>query len=278
MHELFMTAVVPDSDVYVARQLLQGYCSATETHTINRLLFYRGPDRPAGFNKVPELDKTPNRRLWKDLHQFFTKQSFIVQARYRTEPTEFGQDAATAAPVNLDQRRGALRWSDIPDPLPPQAMHTQRKMLDIYGQERLIEILTRNGHIFKSECVEERYTWWQNAVEFSLERNLTYPQPQADVGQGAPPPQTQPRASLPPFSELGSVGGVWMLHVKCVVPDPTPERMAAAAASLAAVRNDLRGNFAFKQFDRRVHDTRYRGAPVNNMPIPLPQVVTVGRE
>jgi mediator of RNA polymerase II transcription subunit 18 len=271
-----MTAVLQDGDVYVARQLLQGYCAASEHHTLTRLLYYHGPDQPAGFKKVPDLDKTPHRKLWNDLHQFFTKQSFIVQVRYPTEPSDFGQDAA-AKSVNLDQVRGSLRWGDIPDPLPSQAFHIQRKMLEIHNQDRLIHILTQNRHIFKGEFLEEKYTWWQNGVQFSLERDRVFPgDPSGPNNQGVSPLQA-PRTSLPPLDEIKPMSSNWMLHVSVNVPDPTPERMAAAAAALAAVRADLRGNFTFQQFDRRIFDTRYRGAPVSNMPLPLPQVVPIDR-
>jgi mediator of RNA polymerase II transcription subunit 18 len=49
---------------------------------------------------------------------------------------------------NLDKLRGMLKWTDIPDPVPGQPVHIQRKMLEIRNQERLPTILTQNAHMF----------------------------------------------------------------------------------------------------------------------------------
>lgn len=273
MYELFTIAPLLDNQVYKVRQVLQGYSSRTEEHKRNRLLFYRGPDHPAGFNKVRELEQTPNRRLWNDLHQFFSKQSYFVYVRYPADEAEFGQPVD--GQVALDQRRGTLRWSDIPDPLPAHALHTQRKMLEIHDQDRLLSILGRNGHILTRECIEEIYTWFQpeRYVELSLERISLFP----GDSPYAKPTAASPRASLPPLSDLQPLSTNWHLYARVKVPDPTPESMAAAAASLAAVREDLHGVIDFEQFDRRIHDTRHQAAPPSNMPLPLPQVLTVDR-
>lgn len=272
MHELFLTASVPGNDVLAARSVLQGYCAMPEVHQLTRVLHYTGPDRPSGFKKVGDLDGTPNRRLFNDLHQYLTKQSYIMTVRYQLNEDEFGQEVGGSS--SLDQRQGTLRWTDIPDPVPPQVLHVQRKMLDIRNQDRLITILGQNAHTIKAECIEESYTWCRDSVEYTLERMYIYPGEDPLV----PIRQTEPRTFLPAFSDLRPLSSNWMLRAKAFVSEPTPERMAQAAGALAAARADLLGVFNFRQFDRRVHDTRVAApSAASTMPRPLPQVVTVDR-
>ena len=57
--------------------------------------------------------------------------------------------------------------------------------------------------------------------------------------------------------------------------ETSPENMAMGVTKLATARRDLRGIFEFKPLDRRANDTRVSAPPRSNIPIPLPQVVTV---
>jgi mediator of RNA polymerase II transcription subunit 18 len=90
MYEFFLTAIVVDEEILQARALLQGYCAMPESHQFHRVLFFRGPDRPDGFKKVKDLDKIPNGRAFRELQQYLSKQSYVLQARYPLSPSEFG--------------------------------------------------------------------------------------------------------------------------------------------------------------------------------------------
>ncbi|KAL1866427.1 hypothetical protein VTK73DRAFT_4732 [Phialemonium thermophilum] len=272
MHELFMTAIVSDRDAVTARGILEGFCSMAEVHTITRVLFYQGPEHAAGFKTNRGTDKTPIGRAWNDLNQFLNKQSFILQARYALQPDDFQSSSqSTPAPSNnLDRRLGTLRWNDIADPLPRGVFHTQRRMLEIRHQDHLPTILAQNKHEFKSECIQESYLWHRNGIEFSLERRYQLP----EDASGEP---KAPRAVLPPVSELVPLDTSWVLHMRAFVPDRSPERTHEAVETMMALRYHLRRIFDFKQFDRRVFDTRVMGPPSSNMPLPLPQHVTINQ-
>lgn len=90
MYEFFLAAIVSDGDLLQARALLQGYCAMPESHQFHQVLFYRGPDRPNGFKRVKDIEKSPNAKPFRELHQYLTKQSFILQAKYQLKQNDFG--------------------------------------------------------------------------------------------------------------------------------------------------------------------------------------------
>jgi mediator of RNA polymerase II transcription subunit 18 len=94
------------------------------------------------------------------------------------------------------------------------------------------------------------------------------------------PSQPGPLSSLPALADVKPLGTTWLLHLRTLVQDasPAPERINAALELLQIARRDLLGVFDFRYIDRLVHDTRIAGpAASSSMPVPLPQVVTVGR-
>ncbi|KOS19390.1 hypothetical protein ESCO_001420 [Escovopsis weberi] len=148
MYEVFLTALVEDRDIIAAKAVLSGYCSMQPWESTHRVLYYQGPSRPSGINNQSSLEK-PMRKdnvwLWKELHQNFARQSFILQARYEIlRDTDLGTTAAI--PMHLDSTPGVLRWTDFPDPPRGQPFLTQRKKVEIWEQRKLPSVLRDNKH------------------------------------------------------------------------------------------------------------------------------------
>jgi len=126
-------------------------------------------------------------------------------------------------------------------------------------------------HRFKSEAVEESYSFFRDNIEYTLTRYLQLP-PGATSGTGPLP--------LPAWDALTPVdpAGKWVLWVRThVVEDTTPEKMHRALDELVAVRDgELHGVFDFKVLDRRAYDTRVSQVPISTTPVPLPQTVRAG--
>jgi mediator of RNA polymerase II transcription subunit 18, fungi type len=122
---------------------------------------------------------------------------------------------------------------------------------------------------FKSESIEESYTYFRDNIEYSLVQYRPLPAlPGADG-------QPLPLQSMPPWDEIDPVDPAckWILFVRShVLEDNSPEKMQKAHEELMAIRDELLGVFEFKIFDRRAHDTRLT-QQTNNMPAPLPQKV-----
>lgn len=292
MHELFLMAVVPDADLERAQALLQGLCGMTAHRTLRRVLFFAGPPQPRGL-AVRRSIPNPQQRLWADLHQQMTRQSFIVQARYTVRPEDFGPPQQQNDPPKQTRNAaiasgsmpGLLRWQDLPDPTSSSSaagilrLTTQRKKIDIPDTRNLPAILADNSYHFKAELVHESITFYNNGTEYSLERMHRLPDatsaPTEQAPQGVPVPLTE----LPSWDELRAPGlcmdpsGQWLLFVRRhVVEDTSPEKMKKALEQLDAARAQLTGAFEFRAVDRRAHDTRIE-RPINNMPAPLPQKI-----
>ncbi len=83
MHELFLTAVVPDEDASQARAVLQGFCMTRERHHFTHVVYYQ----PQGLG-LPAVKTTvknglpQNAKLWAELHQILSKQAYLVQNRF----------------------------------------------------------------------------------------------------------------------------------------------------------------------------------------------------
>lgn len=173
MYELFLTALVDDSDFEAACSVLEGFCGMRAWDTIHRVLYFQGPPKPAGIPSQSSIDK-PTRKetamLWKDLHQNLNRQSFILQVRYdlhnfKSWPgTEAGGGADVlnsassssnpapplAAFSDLDSIPGVLRWTDFPDPPHGRPNITQRKKVELWEQKKLVSVMRDNKH----QCVE----------------------------------------------------------------------------------------------------------------------------
>ena len=123
----------------------------------------------------------------------------------------------------------------------------------------------------KSEAIEESQSYFRDNIEFTFVRY--YPLPPSGAEQ-----QLQQSSPLPPWEDISlqDPAGKWLLFVKVhVADDNSPEKMQKAQEQLMVIREELLGVFDFKVIDRRAHDTRV-AQQGNNMPLPLPDKVSVG--
>lgn len=144
MYQLFLTALVEDSDFHAACSILGGLCGMTPWETVNRVLYFQGPPRPVGISNQSSIDKTVRNTgfLWKDLHQSLGRQSYVLQARY--EVVKERDMGASAPPMDLDAIQGLLRWTDFPDPAHARPLLTQRKIVELWDQRYLPSVMRDN--------------------------------------------------------------------------------------------------------------------------------------
>lgn len=123
---------------------------------------------------------------------------------------------------------------------------------------------------FKAERVQESYIYCLDDVEYALKRNLHFPQDSASAGSIRP--------TLPPASDL-QPDPFWILHLRNIIQEPTPELSNLAVKLLMSAKQNLGTCFEFKQVDRRLFDTRVQVTPARNtMPQPLGSVVPVAKQ
>ncbi|KAH6603787.1 mediator complex subunit med18 [Trichoderma cornu-damae] len=280
MYELFLTAMVEDSDINTALAVLGGFCSMQPWESVSRVLYFQGPPRPSGITNQRSLEK-PMRKdsalLWKELHQNLSRQSFVLQARYEIyKDRDLGP---SAEPVDLDAVPGILRWTDFPDPPRGQPILTQRKKVELWEQRKLPSILQENNYQFKTETVEEMYRFFRDDIEFCLTRHYFAGPIEDYVPLAAKPPvPTGPKPNLPAWESLTRIDiqSRWILQVKAhVVQDNKPDEIKKAQDQLLKFRADLDGVFDFKPIDRKVHDTRV--AMQQQGVQALPQKVLLGK-
>ncbi|KAH8892479.1 hypothetical protein GQ53DRAFT_822695 [Thozetella sp. PMI_491] len=257
MHELFLTAIIADSDVPQARAILRGICATRERHGFSHLVFYHQPaavGQPQGLPALKGIQKhshAANLKQWAELHQIFTKLSFVVQVRYDLDENALKQGNEPASDA---AKLGVFRWNDIPEPTGPRAViHVQRRMLEI-KDKNLDRILQENKMARKSHAIEETYKWYRDGLEFTLSRVYGL-----NPDLLSPPDQDGP--ALPPLSQLDPILPSWTLIVRTIAPDSTPAQVQQAVAQLHEIHAKLMGVFEFKLFDRRVHDTRNVAMP-----------------
>lgn len=147
MYELFLTALVEDSDINTALAVLSGFCSMQPWESVSRVLYFQGPPRPSGITNQRSFEK-PMRKysalLWKELHQNLSRQSFVLQARYEIlKDRDLGPQAES---VDLNLVPGILRWTDFPDPPRGQPILAQRKKVELWEQRKLPSILQENNY------------------------------------------------------------------------------------------------------------------------------------
>lgn len=157
MYELFLTALVEDSDFEAACAFLCGFCDMRlPWETVHRVLYFQGPPQPTGIMNQSSIEKRFMRKdialQWKELHQSLSRQSCILQARYEVDK-ELDLEP-TGSPMDLDNLQGVLRWADFPDPPHGRPLITQRKTVEIWGQEKLPSILRDNN--FRYKCFHRR--------------------------------------------------------------------------------------------------------------------------
>jgi mediator of RNA polymerase II transcription subunit 18 len=147
MHEIFLTALIEDKDFTSACAVLGGLTNMDPWESIQRVLYFQGPQRPMGISNQSSIEKPIRNNtgfLWKELHQNLTRQSFILQTRYDVlKDRDMG---ANASPMDLDATQGILRWTDFPDPPRGQPLLTQRKKVELWDQKKLPSIMRDNNH------------------------------------------------------------------------------------------------------------------------------------
>ncbi|KFA64620.1 hypothetical protein S40285_03956 [Stachybotrys chlorohalonatus IBT 40285] len=278
MYELFLTAPVAEDDFGAACAVLSGLCNMPPWETIHRVLYFQGPSRPVGLSVHSSIDKrlANTLQLWRELHQNFARQSFVLQARYEVfKDRDMGP---TAAPMDLDALPGILKWTDFPDPPRGQPLLTQRKKVEIWDQRKLPSMLRENQNQFKTETIEEIYHFFRDDVEFTLTKQY-FVQPIEEYIPFEKRQQLgQPRGSLPAWDSLTPVDlqNRWIFQVKAhVLQDNQPEEIRKAQEQLLAIRTELEGLFDFRPIDRKVHDTRVAQRPQGVQA--LPQRVTIDK-
>jgi mediator of RNA polymerase II transcription subunit 18 len=95
-HEIFLSAIVVDTDEARARALLGGYTEMRERHVYTRIQHYEPQDRSIkGLPTIKQLLKepTPSNAQWQELHQILVKQPSVLNLRF--DVTESVQNAMT---------------------------------------------------------------------------------------------------------------------------------------------------------------------------------------
>lgn len=167
MYELFLTALIEDGDLEPACSILEGYCGMRPWETVHRVLYFQGPQKPAGIPNQSSIEKPIRKEtamLWKELHHSLNRQSFILQARYdlqhlkawqaatadstATAGTDAGSYPAppAAASSDLNTIPGILRWTDFPDAPQGRPNITQRKKVELWDQKKLLSVMNDNKH------------------------------------------------------------------------------------------------------------------------------------
>ncbi|KAH7305985.1 mediator complex, subunit Med18 [Stachybotrys elegans] len=281
MYELSLTATVEASDLDATCAVLSGVCGMPPWESIQRVLYFQGPPRPAGISNQSSNDKPIRKettgQVWKELHQNLSRQSYVLQARY--EVSKDDGMGPNAPPMDLDATPGILRWTDFPDPPRGQPLLIQRKKIELWDQTRIPSILRDNQHQFKNETIEETYRFVRDDVEFTLVRH----HPIRPIVEYVPF-ETRTNAPAPPISNLPSWESLapidqqdrWILQVKThVLQDNQPEEIRKAQEKLLAIRSEFDGVFNFRPIDRKVYDTRIAQQPQGIQA--LPQRVTLGK-
>lgn len=109
---------------------------------------------------------------------------------------------------------------------------------------------------YKTELIQETYTFIRENIEFLFSRNYYLPPSSGQSG---------PSTSLPAWSDLKPVDSTkkWLFHVKRdVIEHSQPEKLKQAQKELLDVKAELEPIFSFAPIDRRVFDTRIAPPPM----------------
>ncbi|KAI1873747.1 uncharacterized protein JN550_003016 [Neoarthrinium moseri] len=248
MHELFLTAALKDGDIEKACAVLQGLCWMSARHNVYHLGFYAGPPKARGLPNVKSLPPNRYSAQWHELSRELTRSSYVFHLVHEVlKDRDFG----TGNAMIWDNMPGTLRWAGFPDPeREKDQVITYRKKIDIPDQKGLLTIMAGNGQGYKTELIQETYSFIRDNMEFIFSRYYHLP---------PSPEQSGPSTSLPAWSDLKPVDPArkWTFSVKRdVLEDGQPEKMKQASKGIAEVRAELDSMFSFKAIDRRIFDTR----------------------
>ncbi|KAF4637330.1 hypothetical protein G7Y89_g744 [Cudoniella acicularis] len=211
MHELFLTAHVPNDDLSRAVRILQGYCGTKPQAVLSRRLLWEGPKTRNNLKGIDTAfimrQPQPKIPFWRSLNEQLVRQSYIVTLTYDVDKSFFGQQEAseeeTQEPVKnttvlgCDQLLGSLRWNDLPDPAGARPVNT-RSYIQIDSEKSLCTIIQSIGYRFTRQVIQECYRFINGNVVFELSRYLQLPE---DIESKSPPNTNNP---LPSFNTLVS--------------------------------------------------------------------------
>ncbi|KAI0136755.1 mediator complex, subunit Med18 [Xylariales sp. AK1849] len=253
MYELFLTAAVKHGDLEMACAVLQGLTWMSARHNVYRVSFFAGQPQAKGLPNLRAVQQSPGRQSWSELSKELSRSSYIFQLAHEVfVDKDFGNGNA----VDLNAVPGKVIWTGFPDPpREKDQLVTHRKKIDIQDQKNLLSMMATNGQGYKTELIQETYSFIRDNVEFVFSRYYQLPYS---------PGQSGPAASLPLWSDLKLVDPArkWMFSVKRnVMEDSQPEKMKEANKEIMDVKVELDTMFEFQAIDRRVLDTRIAAPP-----------------
>lgn len=155
MRELFLTAVVKDSDFTMSCAVMQGFAWMTARKSYHRILFYDCDPQPKPLKNVRAFQQSRHPQLWRDLSNQLGRTAYILQIAYEVN---LDKDFGKGTTMDFNSLPGTLRWMDLPDPakaMPvisrkkeaegPEQLATIRKKIEIPDQTMLPTALTDNG-------------------------------------------------------------------------------------------------------------------------------------
>jgi len=261
MHELFLTAIVPDARVAGTLRILQGLCGMTPVHKLERILVFEGPkSNPlVGLGGAQLQGRRPTSiPVFRELHEQLVRMSYYITLSYDITKSNFqiqgahdtnGEDEKRNHDV--EEARGNLHFVDWPDPPKASKPVNSRLAVHIRDEPRLPALLNSIRYTYRSEQVRETYNAYRENIIFSLTRDLIRPNQQ--TGSDEIP------NSLPPFEEYQPFDGEnkWTLTATVEVSDEKQGvLMQKGIEALQQVQTDLEGICEFEVVPRRQLDTR----------------------
>jgi mediator of RNA polymerase II transcription subunit 18, fungi type len=97
MHELFLTANIPNDDLSRVVRILQGFCGMNpQAFLCRRLIWEATKDQTAAKGIPSEIiaKQAPAKApLWKSLHHELARQSYVITLVYDVQKSTFGQSS-----------------------------------------------------------------------------------------------------------------------------------------------------------------------------------------
>lgn len=92
MHELFLSTIVPSSDIVRGVEILQGYCAMSPATITRRRLIWEGKT-PKAFDKNFLNRPQPKEKAvqWRNLSEALSRQPYVVTLSYEINPSQFGK-------------------------------------------------------------------------------------------------------------------------------------------------------------------------------------------
>jgi mediator of RNA polymerase II transcription subunit 18, fungi type len=103
MHELFLTAHVPNEDIDRSLRVLQGYCSMNPVSLLRRRLVWEGPRsrQLKGIDPAFIARQGPKAPFWRSLHEQLTRQSYVITLIYDIDREQFGKGEVSSGQEGL---------------------------------------------------------------------------------------------------------------------------------------------------------------------------------